>query len=71
MIFYKSKKWKKLLNRKQMIPIEEYKIPIYKKLKCEEIENRKILYKIIEKVKIGELSVVEAKIILKFLENLN
>lgn len=72
MIFYKAKKWKKLLNRKQMIliPVEEYKDLIYKKIKCEEFENRErgILNKIIEKVNNGELTIVEGRTVLKFLK---
>lgn len=73
MIFDKSKKWKKILDRKQivLIPVEECEIPIYKKKKCDEIEKRKILYKIFEKVKTGELLADEGKTILKFFGILN
>lgn len=75
MIFYKSEKWKKLLDRKKMIliPVEEYKDLICKKIKCQEFENREreILDKIIEKVNGGELTVVERRTILKLLKYLD
>ena len=75
MIFYKSKKWKKLLERKQMIliPVEEYKDLIYKKIKCQEFENRErgILDKIIKKVNDGELTVAEGRTVLKLLKYLD